>query len=75
MKKIGIITIHRINNYGALLQAYALNKYLSNKGFDVKTIDFRTQRVAESYKIFQKSYECQVKMLDTYIFYCYNSKG
>lgn len=53
MKKIGIITIHRINNYGALLQAYALNKYLSNKGFDVKTIDFRTQRVAESYKIFQ----------------------
>ncbi len=52
MKKIGIITIHRINNYGAMLQSYALNKYLTNQGFDVKTIDFRTSRVAESYKIF-----------------------
>lgn len=52
MKKIGIITIHRINNYGAMLQSYALNKYLTNQGYDVKTIDFRTPRVAESYKIF-----------------------
>ncbi len=43
--KIGIVTIHRINNYGAVEQAYALNKYLTKKGFDVKTIDFRTYRV------------------------------
>ncbi len=52
IKKIGIVTIHRICNYGALLQAYALNKYLRNVGYDVETIDFRTYRVAESYKLF-----------------------
>ena len=28
-KKIGIITIHSDLNYGAALQAYALNQYLS----------------------------------------------
>lgn len=52
MKKIGIVTIHKINNYGAVLQAYALNKYLTDCGHEVKTIDFRTHRVEESYKIF-----------------------
>lgn len=40
MKKIGIITIHRYNNWGSVLQAFALNKYLWKKGFDVKTIDY-----------------------------------
>lgn len=52
MKKVGIVTIHKINNYGAVEQAYALNQYLRNQGYDVKTIDFRTYRVAESYRIF-----------------------
>ncbi len=52
MKKVGIVTIHKINNYGALEQAYALNRYLRNIGYDAKTIDFRTYRVKESYKIF-----------------------
>ena len=51
-KKIGIITIHRINNYGAILQAFALNKYLRDLGYDVETIDFRTKRVAESYELY-----------------------
>lgn len=53
MKKIGIVTIHKINNYGAALQAYALNHHLRSMGHEVKTIDFRTYRVAESYKLFR----------------------
>lgn len=52
MKRVGIITIHKINNYGAIEQAYALNKFLRNLDYDVKTIDFQTYRVAESYRIF-----------------------
>lgn len=52
MKKVGIVTIHKINNYGAALQAYALNRHIRSLGHDVKTIDFRTYRVAESYKLF-----------------------
>lgn len=51
MKKVGIVTIHKINNYGAALQAYALNRYIRLLGHDAKTIDFRTYRVAESYKL------------------------
>ena len=52
MKKTGIVTIHMINNYGALEQTYALNKYLCLNGIDAKTIDFRTYRVKESYQLF-----------------------
>lgn len=53
-KRVGIVTIHMINNYGAVLQAYALNYYLNALGFDAETIDFRTYRVAMSYKYFMR---------------------
>ena len=52
MKTAGIVTIHMINNYGALEQTYALNRYLRLNGIGTKTIDFRTYRVAESYQLF-----------------------
>lgn len=43
MKRIGIITYHPYDNYGAVLQAYALQTYISKhlKG-DVEIIDFCT---------------------------------
>lgn len=40
MKTIGIITIHKINNYGSVLQAFALQKVLQLKGYDVEIIDY-----------------------------------
>lgn len=52
MKTVGIVTIHKINNYGAALQAYALNKFLRNNNIEAYTIDFITPRVAESYNIY-----------------------
>lgn len=39
-KKIGIITIHRIYNYGSVLQAYALQEVISKLGFGVEIIDY-----------------------------------
>lgn len=39
-KKIGIITIHRIYNYGSVLQAYALQEICRFLGFDVEIIDY-----------------------------------
>ena len=39
--KIGILTFHRSNNYGAVLQAYALQNYLLEYGLDVEIIDYR----------------------------------
>lgn len=38
--RILIITIHNIHNFGSVFQAYALNKYLSECGYDTKIIDY-----------------------------------
>ena len=38
--KIGILTYHRAENYGALLQAYALKTYLTGLGHDVHFVDY-----------------------------------
>ncbi len=40
MKKVYTLTFHWATNYGAVLQAYALQKYLLNKGYDAKLIDY-----------------------------------
>ena len=37
---IGIITMHRVQNYGSALQAYALVAYLQKLGHHVETIDY-----------------------------------
>jgi len=38
--RIGILTYHRAENYGALLQAYALRTYLAGLGHDVDFVDY-----------------------------------
>lgn len=38
--KIGVITMHRIPNYGSVLQAYALQYKLAQLGFDSEYIDY-----------------------------------
>lgn len=40
MKSIGIITIHKINNYGSVFQAYALQKACEDLGYKVEIIDY-----------------------------------
>ena len=37
---IGIITILKVNNYGAELQAFALQNYLADEGFNTEIIDY-----------------------------------
>lgn len=39
-KKIGIVTIHRIHNFGSVLQTYALWKVLRERGHIVEVIDY-----------------------------------
>lgn len=52
MKKIGIFTFHRAHNYGALLQAYALQKFLKNS-YEVCFIDYYNTSVYNNYKVFK----------------------
>lgn len=40
MSKIGILTFHKVYNYGAAIQAYALQSFLENSGYAVEIIDF-----------------------------------
>lgn len=40
MVKTGILTFHRADNYGAVLQAYALNKKLNDLDVDAEEIDY-----------------------------------
>ena len=43
--KIGILTFHNPNNYGALLQAYCLQNVIENEGHQVEIIDYRNQAI------------------------------
>lgn len=45
MKKIASITFHWAANYGAVLQAFALQKFLKNKGFETEIIDYIPFRI------------------------------
>lgn len=40
MKKIGILTLHYSNNYGAILQALALQRTIQSMGCEVEVIDY-----------------------------------
>lgn len=53
MKKIRILTFHYAHNYGAMLQAYALQKVLFKGSNDVKFVDYRKRSIENSYKIFK----------------------
>lgn len=49
-KKIGLITIHNANNYGAIMQAYATQETLKEFG-DVEVINFDNRHVSNSLDI------------------------
>ena len=51
MKKIGILTFHRANNYGALLQAYALKQILLRLNNFVDIINYLCP-----YMVYSKKY-------------------
>lgn len=54
MEKIGIVTFHRADNYGAVLQSYASQTYLENMGCSVQIVDYRFPQMEQSYKLFRK---------------------
>ena len=45
MSRIATITFHWVNNYGAVLQAYALQRYLLQNGFDTEIIHYVPKNV------------------------------
>lgn len=53
--KIGILTFHNADNYGAVLQCYALQEVLKKKfpNDDVSVIDYRNDDIESTYKVIQ----------------------
>lgn len=51
MKKVGIITYHRAENFGAFLQCFALQKTIEELGYRVEVIDYRQSIIEETYLI------------------------
>lgn len=76
MKKIGILTFHPYDNYGAVLQAYALQKYLEKRfSADVEVINFVTKEQERSnavipYNINTSIYELAVLLIFKVPIYC-----
>lgn len=48
--KVGIITFHNADNYGAVLQCYALQQFLIRMGHVVEVIDYRNSHIEKSYE-------------------------
>jgi len=53
--KVGIYTIHAIYNYGAMLQAFATQKAISDLGFDVEIVNYYPKSVERMNK-----YKCNL---------------
>lgn len=50
--KIGIVTFHSANNYGAVLQAYALQEYLAQCNIEPEIVDYRNAVFEKQYRSF-----------------------
>ena len=50
--KVGILTFHCAHNYGAVLQAYALQEHLKSRGLEVHVIDYQPSILSSFYKPF-----------------------
>lgn len=53
MKKVGIVTFHQALNYGAVLQAFALQNYISCNFTDVQAqiVDYRCEKLSGIYTL------------------------
>lgn len=48
--RVGILTFHRALNYGAVLQAYALQRAIESIGLDVEILDYRCPALERTYR-------------------------
>ena len=52
--KIGIITFQHAHNFGACMQLYALQQYLTGRGHQVQVINYRQPAIEKSYRIVKR---------------------
>jgi len=67
--KIGIVTFHRAVNYGAAIQAWAFQKYLSDRGHNVQFLDYRKREIENQYKLWCFDKIFKIRSLKTFFNY------
>lgn len=48
--RVGILTYHYAHNFGAVLQAFAMQEFLDSEGFDARVINYRNVKISRRYK-------------------------
>lgn len=68
--KTATITYHASHNYGSMLQAYALQSFLTDNSIDNEIINFRTDRQRDLYSLYtkRKGIKYQLKNLSHYFY-------
>ena len=69
--KIGILTFHNADNYGAVLQCYALQEYVKSivsKDDEVCVVNYRSEKIEDLYKLFPKAFGFGIKSIIKDIF-------
>ena len=72
--KVGILTFHNTNNYGASLQSYALCKYLNSINIDAEIIDYQNSKMKNDLLKVYKIPEGFLNKLKYYLLYKSKSK-
>lgn len=47
--RVGILTFHDAHNYGAVLQAFALKKYIQKLGYEVKIVNYHHKTIPDGF--------------------------
>lgn len=71
--QIGIITFHCADNYGAVLQCYALKKYIEKMGENVEIINYAPYHLTSRYNIFPTFKEVLGKIKNKGIIYTWKN--
>ena len=70
--KVGILTFHRADNYGAVLQCYALQQAIGSLGHEVFVIDYRQPFIEKWYtkciRTFHLKYFLKLDLKDKWLY-------
>lgn len=74
-RKIGILTYHAADNYGSVLQAYALNHFLSENFFEnCEIINYRSELQQKMYALYFENKSIKDIFKNLYILFALKSK-
>ncbi len=62
LKRICILSMQRVDNFGSLLQSYSLKKMIENFGYDVKFVDIKSNEFERKLLIVEEDYTKETQL-------------